>query len=79
MKLEIREATVVLVGRIGAPVDRPAELFADIKCAGCASRGIRQKASDILNTAIAEGPVFDPYATAATATKGSRHVAAASV
>jgi S-adenosylmethionine synthetase len=56
---EVKEATVVLLGKIGSPVNRPAEVFADVKMWGhCHDDAAQHKASEVLNAAIAEGAVF---------------------
>jgi S-adenosylmethionine synthetase len=57
---EIKEATVVLVGKIGSPVDRPADVFADVKMWGHCHGTLQRQAADVLNAAIADGAVFQP-------------------
>ena len=57
---EIKEATVVLVGRIGSAVDRPADVFADVKLWGHCHGAIEHKVTNVLDQAIREGAVFRP-------------------
>jgi S-adenosylmethionine synthetase len=59
---EISEATILLVGKIGAPVDRPPYVFADLKTWGHHDIGVREKTARILKTAIEHGDVFQPGA-----------------
>lgn len=55
---EISEAVVLLVGKIGAPIDQPAHVFADLKTWGHHNDAVREKAAKVLKTAIANGAVF---------------------
>jgi S-adenosylmethionine synthetase len=64
---EIREATIFLVSRIGSPVAKPAQVFADFKVAHGRSDAIKSRASDVLRTAIEEGEIFRPEALFAQA------------
>lgn len=55
---EVKEATVLLVGKIGFPVERPAHVFGDIKMGGARQGAIQEKVASVLKEAIEDGAVF---------------------
>jgi S-adenosylmethionine synthetase len=52
---EVTEAMVLLVGKIGSRVDRPAHVFAEVKIRGDRHSAVRAKAAGVLNEAMGEG------------------------
>ena len=64
-KPEVAETTVLLVGKIGSPVDCPAYVFADLKTRADCHSAIQEKAASVLQTAISDGSVFEPAWTVA--------------
>ena len=82
---EIKDATVVLVGKIGTPVDRPADIYADLKIWGHCHGAVQHQATNIVNKALSDGAIFapsnlfsEPRPITETSKKESSHVAAAS-
>ena len=57
---EIKEATIVLVGHIGSPVERPANIFADVRLTGQCQSPIQEKVKSVLDQTIREGAIFRP-------------------
>lgn len=58
----ISDATVMLAGKIGAPVNRPPHVFADLKMWGHNHTMFRDQAEKILKNAIEDGAIFQPEA-----------------
>ena len=81
---EIKEATVVLVGKIGSPINQPADVFADLKIWGHCRSAVEHHAAELLKTAMSDGAVFvpetlfqEPILPFSELTKGLPHVAPA--
>ena len=57
---QVKEANVVLVGRIGAPVNEPADVFADLKIWGHCHGAVQHQASEVLKKTLREEALFSP-------------------
>ena len=57
---QIKEANIVLVGRIGAPVSEPADVFADLKIWGHCHSAVQHQASEVLKKTLREEALFSP-------------------
>lgn len=57
---EVKEATVLLVGKIGSRVDQPPHVYTNIKFSGHYHGAAKAKVSIVLSTAIAKGAIFLP-------------------
>lgn len=56
----VSDATIVLVGKIGSPVDRPPYVFADLKMWGHNHAMFRDQVEKVIKTAIEDGSIFIP-------------------
>lgn len=57
---EIKEASVILIGKIGSPVMEPPYIFADFKINSGDEEQIRQKAQEVLQSRISAQEIFRP-------------------
>jgi S-adenosylmethionine synthetase len=70
---EIKEATVVLIGKIGAPVTQPPYVFSDIKIKGGDETKIREESKIALASAIKSSSIFEPSALFGKGVSGGGH------
>ena len=58
--VEISEATVTLVGKIGEPVTSPPYIYCDFKVRGQKNTSLKQKVTEVLRETISQKKLFEP-------------------